>query len=100
LQNEAGRHRDIRNEKKIINVIDLYVSNFGELDVVIDRNSDDAVKLIDFNFTQTPVLRATTDWELAKVGDSIRRQILREGTFAVLNDKACGAIDAVPASLT
>ena len=34
----AGRHRDIRNERKIVNVIDLYVSTYGELDVVLDRN--------------------------------------------------------------
>lgn len=100
LQNEAGRSRDIRNDKTIVNVIDLYVSNFGELDVVIDRQSDDAIKLLDFVFLATPVLRPTTDWELAKVGDSDRRQILREGTFAVLNDKSCAAVDNVPTSLS
>lgn len=100
LANSAGRTRDIKNERTIVNVVDLYVSNFGELEVVIDRNSDDAIKLLDFNYLATPVLRATTDWELAKVGDSIRRQVLREGTFAVLNSKAHAAVDNVPASLT
>lgn len=95
----AGRQRDIRNERRLVNVIDLWVNNFGELDVVIDRNSDDAMKLLDFNYLATPVLRPTTDWELAKVGDSIRYQILKEGTFAVLNSFAHAAVDNVPASL-
>ena len=96
----SGRQRDIRNERTVVNVVDLYVSNFGELDVVIDRNSDDAIKGLDFEYLATCVLRPTTDWVLAKIGDSMRRQVLREGTFAVLNDKAHFAIDSVPASLT
>ncbi len=96
----AGRQRDIRNERTVVNVVDLYVSNFGELDIVIDRNSDDAIKGLDMEYLATCVLRPTTDWELAKVGDSMRRQILREGTFAVLNDKAHFAIDNVPTNLT
>ena len=37
----AGRTRDIRNERRLVNVVDLYVSNFGELDVVINRNMVD-----------------------------------------------------------
>lgn len=96
----AGRQRDIRNEKTVVAVVDLYVSNFGELDVVIDRNSDDCIKGLDFNYLATPVLRATTDWELAKIGDTERRQVLREGTFAVLNDKSHFAIDNVATTLT
>jgi hypothetical protein len=96
----AGRQRDIRNEKRLVSVIDLWVNNFGELDVVIDRNSDDAIKLLDFNYLATPVLRPTSDWELAKVGDSIRYQILKEGTFAVLNNSAHAAVDNVPTNLT
>lgn len=96
----AGRQRDIRNEKRIVNVIDLYVSNFGELDVVLDRNQDDQIALIDFNYLATPVLRPTRDWPIAKAGDSDVRQILRESTFAVLNTKAHASVDNVPASLT
>jgi hypothetical protein len=54
-----------------VSVIDLWVNNFGELDVVIDRNSDDAIKLLDFNYLATPVLRPTSDWELAKAVDNV-----------------------------
>ena len=59
----AGRQRDIRNERKIVNVIDLYVSTYGELDVVLDRNMEaGTMLLVDFNYTATPVLRPTADW--------------------------------------
>lgn len=99
----AGRNRDIRNEKTLVNVIDLYVSTYGELDVVLDRNmtqTANAILLLDFNYLATPVLRATRDWPIAKQGDSDKRQILRESTFAVLNTKAHAIVDNVSAALT
>lgn len=96
----AGRQRDIRNERQLVNVIDLYVSNYGELDVVLDRNQDDAYYGLDFNYLATPVLRPTRDWPIARTGDTDKRQILRESTFAVLNTKAHFAVDNVPASLS
>jgi hypothetical protein len=98
----AGRQRDIRNEKVLVNVIDLYVSTYGELDVVLDRNMTQAslaIALLDFNYLATPVLRPTRDWPIAKAGDSDKRQILRESTFAVLNTKAHALVDAIPAVL-
>jgi hypothetical protein len=92
----AGRTRDIRNERKIVNVIDLYVSTYGELDVVLDRNMEaGTMLLVDFNYAATPVLRPTADWPIAKVGDSDKRQILWEGTYAVLNDSAHAAVTGV-----
>lgn len=92
----AGRQRDIRNERKLVNVIDLYVSTYGELDVVLDRNMEaGTMLLVDFNYASTPVLRPTADWPIAKMGDSDKRQILWEGTFAVLNSKAHAAVTGV-----
>ena len=96
----AGRQRDIRNERQLVNVVDLYVSNYGELDVVLDRHQDDAWYGLDFNYLATPVLRPTRDWPIARTGDSDKRQILRESTFAVLNTKAHFAVDNVPATLS
>lgn len=99
----AGRNRDIRNERMLVNVIDLYVSTYGELDVVLDRNmtqTNNCIALIDFNYTATPVLRPTRDWEIAKGGDSDKRQVLRESTFAVLNTKAHALVDNIPTNLT
>ena len=99
----AGRTRDIRNEKTLVNVIDLYVSTYGELDVVLDRNmtqTNNCILLVDFNYAATPVLRATRDWPIGKTGDNDKRQILRESTVAVLNTKAHALVDNVPTTLT
>ena len=96
----SGRQRDIRNERSVYNVVDLYVSPFGELDVIIDRNIEADVALgLDPEYAATCVLRATSDWELAKVGDSMRRQVLRESTLAVLNDKAHFAVTSFDATV-
>ena len=99
----AGRNRDIRNEKMLVNVIDLYVSTYGELDVVLDRNmaqTNNCILGVDFNYSATPVLRSTRDWPIAKQGDSDKRQILRESTIACLNTKAHFLVDNVPTNLT
>ena len=96
----AGRTRQFGNVTSIVNVIDLYVSNYGQLDVVLDRNIDDCYLLLDFNYLATPVLRPTQDWEIAKAGDSDKRQILRESTYAVLNSKAHAMIDNIATTLT
>ena len=96
----AGRSREISNEKTICHVVDLYVSSFGELTVVMDRQQDDCYLLLDFNYLATPILRTTADWPLAKTGDSDRRQVLRESSFAVLHDSACGMCDSIPDALT
>jgi len=99
----AGRSRDINNNRTLVNVVDLYVSTYGELDVVLDRQmtqTSAAILLLDFNYLATPVLRPTRDWPIAKAGDSDKRQILRESTFAVLNSKAHAIVDAIPNNLT
>jgi hypothetical protein len=94
----TGRNRDIRNDRRLVNVIDLYSSHYGELDVVLDRQQDDCWLGIDFNYAATPVLRPTRDWPLAKTGDADNRQILRESTFAVLNSKAHFMVDNLAAA--
>lgn len=99
----AGRTRDIENARTLVHVIDLYVSTYGELDVVLDRQmtqTNNCIALIDFNYSATPVLRPTRDWPIAKLGDSDKRQILRESTYAVLNTKAHALVDNVPTNLT
>ena len=71
--------------------------------MVLDRNMTQAANCIlgiDFNYTATPVLRSTRDWPIAKLGDSDKRQILRESTFAVLNTHAHAIVNDVQAGLT
>jgi hypothetical protein len=97
----TDRQRDISNARVIVNTIDEYVSPFGTLDVVLDRNLDDETLLgLDFEFLANGVLRPTTDYEIAKIGDSDRRQIIGERTFCVLNRKASFCVDNIPAALT
>ena len=98
----AGRNRDIM-ETNLINAVDLYVSQYGQLDVVLDRSmiqADSAILLMDFEYSATPVLRPTTDIQLATTGDSDNRQVIRESTYALLNSKAVGIVDNIPAGLT
>ncbi len=96
----SGRQRDIRNETQLVNVIELYVSHYGELDIILDRNTDSCFMGIDFNYTATPVLRPTTDFPIARTGDSEKRQVIRESTFALLNSESGFIVDNIPGSLT
>ena len=67
--------------------------------MILDRNQDDCYLLLDFNYLATPVLRPTADWPIAKAGDSDKRQILRESTYAVLSTKSCAMVDNVTGGL-
>ncbi len=105
----SGRERDFGNERMIVNVVDLYVSPYGSLDVVLDRhaeavaNGTGAVNIaagIDFMYSATPVLRATRDYPIAKLGDAENRQVIRESTYAVLNTDAHFLVENIPAALT
>jgi len=104
----VGRERDFGASRQIINVVDLYSSPFGELEVVLDRHcerngmggtAENIIAGMDFTYSATPVLRATRDWPLAKTGDAENRQILRESTYAVLNTDAHFLIQEIPNNL-
>lgn len=93
----TGRERDFGSSRQIVNVVDLYSSPYGELEVVLDRHcertsqggsAENIIAGMDFMYSATPVLRPTRDWPLAKTGDAENRQILRESTYAVLNTDA------------
>jgi hypothetical protein len=88
---------------KSLPIRSCYQSQYGRLDVVIDRSkiqTSSAILLMDFEYSATPVLRATQDIPLATTGDAENRQVIRESTYALLNTKACAAVDAIPATLT
>lgn len=104
----TGRERDFGEGRSIINVIDLYVSPFGSLDVVLDRHAEDNGGVgndelifagIDFQYSATPVLRATRDYPLAKTGDAENRQIIRESTYALLNRDSGFMVESISPSL-
>lgn len=89
----AGRLRDFGADKAIVNVVDLYVSPFGEQKVVLNRfiKADSALLFDPANF-KFATLRPWTRTLLAKTGDSDRHQILGEFGFKHVNYKASAAI--------
>ena len=67
----AGRQRDFGNEKKLVNVVDLYVSPYGEYKVVLNRwIMSSTALLFDPSMWSNVTLRPWTRENLAKTGDS------------------------------
>lgn len=88
-------------DKKLVAAIDLYDSDFGELQVIPDRfcrpilgGSDTTGDLwvIQKDMLALATLRPVGIEPLAKTGDSDQRQILTEMTLEVRNQKSCGAV--------
>lgn len=93
----AGRYRTIPNaggeSKALVNVVDLYVSPFGEVKVVLNRFSLNTDYLIFApEYWQKKVLRPWTRETLAKVGDSTRMMIVGEYSLAHKNYKASAIV--------
>ena len=82
-------------EAAIVGSVSLYLSDFGQLDVVIDRfASDDRVYLLDSDYASICTLpnRNFTVQDLAKTGDSEKFQIITEFTLKVSAPKAHAAV--------
>jgi hypothetical protein len=88
----ATRYRDI-SDKKVVASIDLYVSDFGELQIVPSRfvRSRD-VFVLDPNYARVAYLQETKQKPLARTGHSERRLISVEYGLQVDNEKAHGII--------
>ena len=97
----ADLRRDVPNgAATIIGAADVYVSDFGDLAFVPSRFSSgrDAL-VIDPDLFAVADLRPYELAELAKTGDSDKRQMLCEKTLECLNEKGNGVIaDIQPAS--
>jgi len=82
-------------EAAIVGSVSLYLSDFGQLDVVIDRfQGDDRVFLLDSDYASICTLpgRNFNVEDLAKTGDSEKFQIITEFTLKVSAPKAHGAV--------
>jgi hypothetical protein len=94
----VGARRTDAGDRTIIATADLYVSNFGELRVVPSRHIretasvDRNVFVLDPEFAKIAYLRPWQQFDLAKVGDSIQREMLVEYTLEVCNEAAHGVI--------
>lgn len=91
----TGRNRDFGGDKKVVNVVDLYVSPFGEYRVVLNRflKTDHALLLDPDMWAQVTLQgRGWSRTPLAKTGDSQKHQVLAEISLKHKNQKASGKI--------
>jgi hypothetical protein len=95
----ATRYRDVpaNQQAQIINAADVYVSDFGIIQIVPDRfipntDSDDTAFLLDTEMAAVAYLRPFQTNELAQVGDADLTQLLVEYTLEVKNEAAHGII--------
>ena len=78
---------------KVVNAVEILVTPFGELKVVMDRfiNPEDAI-LYDPEMWNKLVLRNWTRQPLAKVGDSEQNQLIGEFSLEHKNYSASAVI--------
>ena len=77
----------------VVNAVDVYVTPWGTVDFVPTReNSSRDVFIMQSDMFGVGVLRPTKNTELAKTGDSTKRQVLTELTLISKNEKASGAV--------
>ena len=73
--------------------VDVYASDFGQLQVVPNRFSRDRdAYVLDMNYWGIAFLRDFTMHELSKTGDSEKRQLLVEATLESRNEGASGMV--------
>jgi hypothetical protein len=84
---------DKAEDKKLYASIDVYVSDFGDLDIVPNRFSRSRSALIlQKDMWAVAFLRNMKTEELAKTGDAEKRQIICEYTLEARNEKSSGAV--------
>lgn len=94
----ASTARTDRASRTIYATADTYYSNFGVLNVVPSRHIrktatfDRNVFLLDPEYIKVAYNRTWQQWDLAKTGDSIQRQMLVEWSLEVCNEAAHGLI--------
>ena len=77
----------------VVNAVDVYVTPWGTVDFVPTReNRGRDVFIMQSDMFACGVLRPTKNTELAKTGDSTKRQVLTELTLISKNEKASGAV--------
>jgi hypothetical protein len=86
--------------KKVVNSVDIYIDPLGnEVRLVPCRQCPtDVIYFVDTEMVKFAPLRDFKSWDLAKDGDSDRKQILVEYTLEVCNEKAHAAVYDLSAS--
>jgi len=79
--------------------VDVYASDFGQLQVVPNRFSRDRdAWVLDMDYWGVSFLRDFTMHEIAKTGDADKRQLLLEATLESRNEAASGVVADVTTS--
>jgi len=80
-------------DKKIVATVDVYIGDFHTLKVMPSRHvrTRDAL-LIDPAYLKLSTLRPTGVKDLARTGDSLKKEVLTECTLEVCNPKAHGGV--------
>jgi len=79
--------------------VDVYASDFGQLQVVPNRFSRDRdAWVLDMDYWGVSFLRDFTMHEIAKTGDAEKRQLLLEATLESRNEAASGVVADVTTS--
>ncbi len=80
-------------EKKLVNAINVYVGDFGDLVVIPNRfQEQDEALVLEMDMWAMAVLRDFQEEDLAKTGDTDRKQLLVEYTLEARNEAASGSI--------
>tara|TARA_Y100000022_G_scaffold194725_1_gene199490 strand:- start:3425 stop:4288 length:864 start_codon:yes stop_codon:yes gene_type:complete len=93
----SGRYRNFNDaQKTLTNVIDLYVSPYGEYKVVLNRHQMTThAFLLDPSMWRAAVLRPFSRTLLAKTGDSEKHFVVGEYGLMHMNPKGSGMINAL-----
>ena len=91
--NRINQSSATKDQVTIIGGADTYVGDFGNLTAVVSIFMRNRIAiLVDPKMAKLSSLRPMKNWELAKTGDSLKRQILQEYTLEVSNEAAHGIV--------
>lgn len=80
-------------DKKLVAAIDVYQSDFGDVEIIPNRfQVSESTLVLQKDMWAVAYLRPVTVVNLAKTGDSERRQLITEFTLESRNEKASGAV--------
>lgn len=91
----ATRYREVpgRNQGAVVSGVDLYISDFGEHEIVPNRfMRDQNILALDMDYWTVATLRGFQSYDLAKTGDSVKKQLLTEVTLVSNNEKASAKV--------
>ena len=89
----GGTHFVDKDDRELVNSVDVYVGDYHTLKVLPSRQIiGDNVLAIDPEYVGFAEMRGLKIYDLAKTGDSYRREMVWEGTLEVCDEAAHGLV--------